>query len=112
MESTLDNEEKARALRRAEGESEYVSDTYGYSSPGHESLSIGVESLRVDRNDSETKLYTEKSKVVTGKVIDQLISECVIQIEAKKQEIKQLESKFSQLKSLRNELVEEENQDL
>ncbi|MBW4598721.1 MAG: hypothetical protein KME29_03805 [Calothrix sp. FI2-JRJ7] len=112
MESTLNNEEKAREIRRTEGESEYVADTYSYNSPRLEGVTDGIEPLRADRNDSERKLYTEKSKAVTGKVIDQLISECVIQIEAKKQEIKQLESKFSQLKSLRSELVEDENQSL
>lgn len=111
METSLDNEEKARQIRGTERESECITDPYGYIQSGLKGVSDERESLGGNRIDGPGRFDSGKPEKIIGKVVDQLINECISQLETKKQEIKQLEFRFSELEALRNELVANNNQD-
>lgn len=112
MEATLNDEEKARSIRGAERESQHLSNSHGDSQLGSESVSSGSKSIGTNRDDSSTKLSSGKSEEVTGKVIDELIHECLSQLKAKKQEISLLESKLENLNTLRNELTTDNSKNI
>jgi len=105
METTLNDEEKARQIRGAERESQCISNSNCDNQPRLKSVSSGSKSFRVNRDDSSPKFSPGKPEEITGKVLDELIHECLSQLECKKQEIKLIESKLENLGALRKEIA-------
>jgi hypothetical protein len=103
------NEEETRKIRRAEDQSECISDTNLDRKLRPNIESNERQSFRTDRDDGERRKQPRNfdgGKTPSGKIVAHLINECRDQIEANKKENIDLESKIQRLEILKSNLEE------
>ncbi len=106
---SLNDEQEAREIRRAENQGEYLSHPDIDRQFGQNSAIKECESLGANRNNSSSGRHpvVGSGQRAIGKIVRQLINEYRDQVAKNKNEILRLESKISELEMLEGELNQE-----